>query len=401
MTTLLCADSESLRNPRLLGIDETCFNSGVLKTSSSAESARSIARSEVNLRDVWVCGTDDCDALNLAATIKHDRDDLQVRILTNDISGSKVSKADRAGISDVLSIKDFAKWYYKSLGDIKNVNRPIVDSQQVCAGKTPFQGGVQSFENQRTTSNCWVACMIGTNGGCGKSSIASTFASLVSALEKRTLLLDADVVFGNMKHIVKCGKSASITEVQGDNNKLADLAEGSDRGVPSIISASEMIEEADEEKAHVVEVVRVARSYFDCIVVNTGNVVDDMLLDLIDEANANIFILDQRQGCIENMQKFRTLISKMNMSEQSFKYVLNRCEKHSSYRPTDIESALLVDEVFEIDEGGECVEELLGNGEMLTLLEDKNPLAKSVFDLICNIYPPCISNKKSKSKKGR
>lgn len=400
MSILFCADSTTLQNPQFLGLQERQLDRCTFTTCSSAEQARILVNGSGNLSEVWIAGADNIDALNLGAAIKQDKSSIYVRVLTNDKTGSTISKAERAGIDSVISVEEFAALYYKVL------NTADVSSNQKLDFKTEWGGGNprehfqnKSQQNTCVNTNCWCGCVIGTNGGCGKSSVASVYASLVSAMDRKTVVIDADFIFGDMKRIIKGAEAASISDILQEPSKFENLAAKSTGGIPALVYASDAIEVAEEEKMHIVEGIRQCKNYFDCIIINTSSSVDETLIDIMNECSGNLFVLDQRPTCIDNVRKIRELADKMNMSEQTFAYCLNRCSRNAIYRPSDICGALSVDHVFQLDDGGESVEELLSNGEMLTLLEEKNDFAKSVFEMICQTYPPCMMGKTSKKNK--
>lgn len=403
MSVLFCADSITLQHPEYLGVQEHDFDRNVFTTCSLAEQARSFVNGNPELSEVWIAGADNIDALNLGAAIKQDRAGVNVRVLASDKTGSTISKAERAGIDSVLSVEEFATLYYKMLSSANNgFNQAAEFRPKTEISSTPQVSACKSKQASSVNANCWCACVVGTNGGCGKSSLTSVYSALVSALEKSTLVIDADIIFGDMKRIIRGAESASISDVLQDTSIIENLAAKSTGGIPALIYPTEAIEVAEDEKSHIVEVIKQCRNYFDCIIINTSNSVDEVLIDIMNECSANLFVLDQRPTCIENVRKIRKLAGKMNMSEQTFAFCLNRCSRNAVYRPSDICGALSVNSVFQLDDGGESVEELLSNGEMLTLLEEKNDFARSVFEMICQTYPPCITDKTSKkSKRGR
>lgn len=400
MSILFCADSTTLQNPQYLGLQERQFDRCAFTTCSNAEQARNLVNRSGELSEVWIAGADNIDALNLGAAIKQDKSSIYVRVLANDKTGSTISKAERAGIDTVISVEEFAALYYKVLNTADNSSNQQFEFKVNTSSGNPRQ----HFENRKQqntciNTNCWCGCVFGTNGGCGKSSVASVYASLVSAMDKKTVVIDADFIFGDMKRIIKGSETARISDILQEPKKIEILAAKSTGGIPALIYASNAIEVAEEEKMHVVEGIRQCKNYFDCIIINTSNTVDEVLIDIMNECSSNLFVLDQRQTCIDNVRKIRELAGKMNMSEQTFAYCLNRCSRNAIYRTCDICGALSVDQVFQLDDGGESVEELLSNGEMLTLLEEKNDFAKSVFEMICQTYPPCMMGKTSKKNK--
>ena len=70
---VLCADSFSLRFPEVLGLpDEQLSSQAWLKVFSDGEEARGYVAEHPETPEVWVLGSDDMEAINLAAAIKAD-----------------------------------------------------------------------------------------------------------------------------------------------------------------------------------------------------------------------------------------------------------------------------------------------------------------------------------------
>ena len=78
---ILCADSESLMHPELLGLEgEQIGSLSWLATVSDALEARAMVARAQGPVEVWVAGSDQMEAINLAAALKHDRPDAEVRL---------------------------------------------------------------------------------------------------------------------------------------------------------------------------------------------------------------------------------------------------------------------------------------------------------------------------------
>ena len=89
--TMLCVDTESLRYPGLIGLnDEDITSQEWLETYCTAYDARQ-ALSGIGPKDnVWVVSCDDMEGINLAAALKHDDLSRNIELVSFGGTGSEV-----------------------------------------------------------------------------------------------------------------------------------------------------------------------------------------------------------------------------------------------------------------------------------------------------------------------
>ena len=81
----LCADTTSLQHPESIGLaGENLAAQDWLRIFSSAEEARRFLRTDRLVDEVWVASSDDVAPINLAATLKRDRSDRCVCMLSSE-----------------------------------------------------------------------------------------------------------------------------------------------------------------------------------------------------------------------------------------------------------------------------------------------------------------------------
>ena len=111
-TVALCADTESIRRPDLIGLaGENLARQEWLRLFSSGEEARRFLRADRSVAEAWVAGCDDVEPINLAAALKRDRADLRVCLLAFQGTGSLMSRATAAGIDASLTRQAFVERY--------------------------------------------------------------------------------------------------------------------------------------------------------------------------------------------------------------------------------------------------------------------------------------------------
>ena len=85
----LCADEASMAHPELIGLaDEQLFAQPWLRLFTSGSEIRTFLRHDRAVDEVWVVSCDDIEPINLAATIKGDRGDVRVCLVSFQGTGS-------------------------------------------------------------------------------------------------------------------------------------------------------------------------------------------------------------------------------------------------------------------------------------------------------------------------
>ena len=108
----LCADTTSLRYPEAIGLGgENLAAQEWLRLFSSGEAARRFLGEDRTVSEVWVASSDDVEPINLAATLKRDRADRRVCLLSFEGTGSLMSRASAAGIDVSFSRQAFLDRY--------------------------------------------------------------------------------------------------------------------------------------------------------------------------------------------------------------------------------------------------------------------------------------------------
>ena len=148
----LCADSESMKQPALLGLAGENFAAQEwLALYSTAEEARASLRADAAVEEVWVASSDDMDPINLAAAVKRDRQARGVYLLAFQGTGSLWSRAHAAGVDATLSHQAFVERYLR-----EKRRRAVPRTASGCAGErcdVPASGAVRA-EGVREDAGC-------------------------------------------------------------------------------------------------------------------------------------------------------------------------------------------------------------------------------------------------------
>lgn len=379
---LLCADQASLENPALIGLDgETLDAHPWLHTLTSGMDARAeVSRDERHeISEIWVSSSDDVDGINLAAALKHDRPELPVYLIALHASGSSFSRSKAAGITEVLSPSMFAKRYHewKAMGEGKG------DLAENAVAIDDAVTHIQQIPHKRGQAGTVISVVSGS-GGVGRSALAAVLACEGARRGIKTVLLDADLQFGDEEFYLGVEEPVRIGDVLADPAKLERLA--SKENLPLLVAAPQKPEEAELFEGKMEPLLAELTSRFKLVVVNTGGSWTERTLELIERSNKTIMLMDQRTSSIRACQRAHELCLRCGIATGSLIFLLNRCSKKSPFTSLDISCALQGASVVELRDGGYEVEELLASGLAAELVQSKNWFARSVRNIWSEVF---------------
>ena len=138
---------------------------------------------------------------------------------------------------------------------------------------------------------------------------------------------------------------------------------------------------------------------FDVIVVNTGSCWSDVHANLMKISSLSLFLIDQRVSSVRGCKHAIELAERLNISSQSFKFALNRCGKKSALSAIDVQPTFGVTDVFELAEGSLEVEEKMCLGAVMDLVNQRNPLSMSVYEMLKIACPLKLAQKRKHERK--
>lgn len=430
--TILCADNESIAMPALMGIAETDLDSiDWLECSSDACEIRRMCRTG-RFSEAWILGTDNFTSLNLAAALLHDNADIVITIVESNPTGSFMSRAAQAKVTRVISADEFCALFYtevrrrslmKEVASIDiGASMPVEvgeDAETGAAGSAESVEGVaspasvESVESVRSVESApsapsitspkaaeisdiprgdaFVMSVFGGSGGVGKSSFCALASYAIASKGFRTAVVDFDLQFGDLS--VLCAESlvVPIEKVVEDSGYLDEVASkkpsGKRENVPVIISAPANIEDSEKIAPQIPQILSGCSNAFDVVIVNTQSHWNESAVSILERSTCPIFMMDQRSSSVRACMRIADLCMRMGVATGAFVYALNGCSKGSMFNPLDVANAMQGVQVFELSDGANEVEEILGAGGARDLFESDNPFARSVKNLITEVLP--------------
>ncbi len=435
----LCIDEESCANPELVGLGgEVLDKQEWLALFSVGSSAREYVAAHNEVERVWVISCEDVEPINLAASMKTDRPDLNVVLVDSDACGSVLSRAHNAHVDDVVGLTVFVRQY----GEMKGLHSAIaarvptskharIEREALPRPEQPTPGrqtreqptrerlarersAIEVVGQKKTDSTIgnrdkarelvdarvqlggtsvvnrakpqtFVLPVVSGSGGAGKSAASVVAAFLAHRRGYQTLLLDYDLQFGDMAYLSGVQNPIAIDEAFGQPGLVE--RERTRGGGPVVIAPPARLEAADlivdELPRRFDEVI----GNFDVVIANTGAAWAEQHAALLERSSAALFLVDQRASSIRACKHALDLCTRCGIATGPFKFAVNRCAKNAPFTSIDISCALQGAPVFELKDGGRDVEELLGIGAPDQLIDSKNDFCVSLLQVLVKLLP--------------
>lgn len=440
--TVLCLDSEACSHPEMLGLGDERFEAQPwLKVYCDAEQARAELRRDIGCEPVWVVSSDTMEGINLAAALKRDCGDRDVDLVSFGGSGSVVGRCEAAGVGLIHTQAEFARRYteckrrhlegrrasFQTTQETReeaarrsiaalHVEEPAFE-RSFQAGDAR-QGATEVFERSGAAASvrsgvreqaasigkaavgqgAFVMAVVSGSGGVGKSSLAACCAVHTQMQGLRTLVVDADMQFGDMGYLVGAKDPVDLAELSLDPDRAARIE--ADPEVPALACVPKRLEESEAIVDRMARLIAGVRPHFDVVVINTGSFWSELHAQIIESSDLALFVLDQRPSSIRSCTRALDLCRRCGIATQPFRFVLNFCSRHALLTSIDVSCALQGATVEEVKDGGKEVGELLGAGLSRELLVSKNPFSESV-QALCERLVPALAGGQSAGRSGR
>lgn len=190
-----------------------------------------------------------------------------------------------------------------------------------------------------------VVTFFSPKGGVGCSVLAANVAVALAQTGKRTVLVDADLPFGDMGVLLDVQGTHSIVDLAQRFDEIdADLvssvltAHGSGLKVLLAPPRPEMAELVTAK--HLQTILGLLKSKYEYVVVDTFSALQDVMLTALDQADRIVLVATPDIPCVKDSRLFFDVASQLNYGGEKILLVLNMLEKHRGISPSDIENTL-------------------------------------------------------------
>jgi pilus assembly protein CpaE len=285
-------------------------------------------------------------------------------LLTADQSPELLIRAMRAGVREVLSLPIDHKAFNEALDRVV---------QKASAFRR--QGKVISF----------ISC----KGGSGATFLAANFGHALAELgKKKVLLIDLNQQFGDAALYVSDKKPAmTLADVCQQIDRLdSAFLESSLVSVSSnfsILAASDDPTHAvDIEPEHIDTLLRLAREHYDFIILDMGRQLDNVAIRALDECDVIYPVLQLALPYIRDGQRLLDIFRSLGYPRDKARLIVNRFEKSSKVRLSDLESTLGTSVAHTIPNDYQAATDSINQGIPILNLYRNNPVTKGLISIV-------------------
>lgn len=266
-------------------------------------------------------------ACSLAELERVDRPELGVILLRHRVDMNTLAHALRSGVREVVQADDQAA---------------LVDAVRRSLQLTAQLAG----HNHSGAGEGRLITIFSAKGGVGKTTLATNLAAYLATTGARTLLIDLDLMFGDVAISLQLVPAHSVRDVVAMQGHLDEQAIRSivtkheDSGL-DVIPAPADPGDADRVPASAVEeLLRVSRTVYDYVLVDTPPNLTEHVLTACDLSDLTLLIATLDIPAVKNLRIAINTLDTLGASKDSRAVVLNRSDAKVGLKADDVETAL-------------------------------------------------------------
>ncbi len=189
-----------------------------------------------------------------------------------------------------------------------------------------------------------IVSVFSAKGGVGCSTIAVNLAiALQQEAAGKVAVVDTSLQFGDIALLLNLYPSRTIADLasaaeEPDDELIKEIFIPHASGVKALLAPPrpELADTVTPTLVH--DVLEQLRSMFDIIIVDTGHVVDGVVLKVLDISDRVIVVTTPHISAIKNIKLFFDVAEALNYDPKRMIFVLNKADKRIKIRNKDIEA---------------------------------------------------------------
>ena len=256
----------------------------------------------------------------------------QVIIISDVVSAESVRQAMRAGACDYLS--------YKKLS-VDELTNALEQAARLAAEERKARLPIKEKDETpglkpaKTTSkrDAKVITIYGPKGGVGSSTITSNLACVLARDNHKVLVVDADMLFGDMDVLLNQRSNHFISDLVRFKDALDDdiIKDVITHGKVDLMASPSSAEEAVEVTGPIFESIlsRLVKLGYEYILINTTSHMADATISALEKAGLIVLLGSQEISSVRALSMFMNLSKRINLRLDNLLFVINKFEKNS------------------------------------------------------------------------
>jgi len=263
----------------------------------------------------------------LAERVRGERPEVSVILLRRRLDVTVLGQALRAGFREVIAADDLtalSNACKRSLG----ISRQMIGAS---GGSAPLEGKVVMVFNAK--------------GGCGKTTIATNLGAYLGSTGARTLLVDLDLAFGDVAITLQLRPSTSVGDLVAmsghiDVPGLASVVTRHESGLDTLCAPNQPGEADGISGALVSELLRVARSVYEYIIIDTPPAFSEHVLAAFDVCDMAVLLATLDIPSVKNLRLTLETLDLLGQPRDERFVILNRSDAKVGLHTEDVVAAI-------------------------------------------------------------
>ncbi len=304
-------------------------------------------------------------ALDLAAAQRVSRPTLGIVLLRRRVHSAILRDAMVAGVREVVPSNDLA-----ALSDACQRSRTL--SEQVRGGQGEGSG--------RTSGQ--IVTVFSAKGGCGKTTLSTNLAvALAQTPGRRVCLLDLDLAFGDVAIALQQVPARTVADATGlstlDEVAVKSLVTSHTSGVDTLLAPAEPGTSEGISGALVGDLLKVLKSSYDVVVVDTPPALNEHVLAAFDQTDHFVLLATLDIPALKNLKLTLETLDVLRYPRERWHVVLNRSDAKVGLTVKDVQSTLRT-EIAALVPSSRAVPASVNRGVPLVLDEPAHPVSVAI-----------------------
>ncbi len=368
---------------RLLGFESDL---NVIGPASSIEEA--VALMDVNKVEVILIGSlGDGSGVDMAAELLNVDPNVQIILLTVAPNTELMRLAMKAGFSDVVQTPPDSKTLYDAVQDAAEKYRRL---------KKQTDRLILRPEPEAPGPIGTIVAVHGAKGGAGCTTLATNLALKLHSQEKPSVLVDADLSHGDIPLFLNLQARNSIADLlpveeRGDTEMIYQVLLQHKTGL-RVLAAPNLLDDVEISPDDFVAVLKRLRALYGWVIVDTGDLMVDPTLAVMQEADLILAVLTPDIASIRRQRIFFDALDVIGIPKDRITLVLNMAE-NNGITASRIEENLGSEIVAEIGYDRKAVLGSINRGEPLALNSKTKPFNKGLLELVAKVREMAVAAK--------
>lgn len=267
-------------------------------------------------------------ACQLAEGVRVQRPELGVILLRHRLEVTALAQALRSGVREVVQADDLP-----ALADAVRRSSALT---MALAGHHPSAAGREGK----------IVTVFSAKGGVGKTTLSTNVAAYLASTGTRTVLIDLDLMFGDVAISLQLQPQHSLRDLVAmsghlDGQGLESVVTKHEGSGLHVIAAPSDPSDAYRVPAEVItELLRVARTHYDYVIVDTPPSFTEQVLAAFDLSDLTLLVATLDIPAVKNLRIAINTLDTLGAPAESRSIVLNRSDAKVGLTPGDVELAL-------------------------------------------------------------